>query len=119
MPPLHSGDVTCGRAYVQRTTSRSSGAGDHTGGGLGMPPTREEESKWLGNFLRIRAQIMYDDANTWRENMYRVANYEKLRLAGNFDLTGCIRTGASSAATWPGSGFTSDSGPVANLGQCP
>jgi chitosanase len=87
-------------------------------GPLANPPTRDDESKWLGNFLRIRAQIMFNDAETWRGNMYRVANYEKLRVAGNFDLTGCIQTGASSAATWPGSGFTNDRGPAVRVGTC-
>lgn len=94
-------------------------------GPLSNPPTLDEESKWLGAFLRIRAQIMYDDPSAdpgaydvWRPNMYRCANYEKLRLAKNFDLHGCITTGASSAATWPGSGFTTDPGIVEQVGDC-
>ena len=86
-------------------------AADKVAGALADPPTRADESKWLAAFLKIRAQIMYDDAQTWRANMYRVANYEKLRKDGNFDLTGCVQTGQSSAADmWPGAGFTSDPG---------
>jgi chitosanase len=92
---------------------------DKVTGPIGNPPSRDEESKWLGNFLRIRAQIMYDDPQTWRTNMYRVANYERLRKAGNLDLGGCIKTGASAAAVWPGAGFTGTGGPVASVGACP
>jgi hypothetical protein len=94
-------------------------------GPLADPPSLDDESKWLGAFLRIRAQIMYDDPSSdgrhdvWRPNMYRCANYEKLRLAKNFDLHGCIVTGASSAATFPGSNFTSDPGITAQVGACP
>jgi chitosanase len=100
------------RAMIAKTDAKT--------GPVGKPPTRQEESKWLGNFLRLRAQIMFDDAKTWRENMYRVANYEQLRLAGNFDLSGCIKTGVVTAAgIWPGAGFTTDPGPAASLGSCP
>jgi hypothetical protein len=94
-------------------------------GALSNPPTLDDESKWLGAFLRIRAQIMYDDPSSdgrhdvWRPNMYRCANYEKLRLAKNFDLKGCINTGASSAATFPGSNFTDDPGITGQVGACP
>ena len=55
-----------------------------------------------------RAQAMFDNAS-WRPNMYRVANYEKLRQADNLDLAGCIQTGAAASDMWPGSGFTTGS----------
>jgi chitosanase len=92
---------------------------DQATGAMARPPTREEESRWLGNFLRIRAQIMYDDAATWRSNMYRVANYEKLRRTGNLELGGCMKTGASAASLWPGQHFTKELGPSASVGVCP
>jgi chitosanase len=91
---------------------------DKLAGPLGASPTREQEQQWLGHFLRVRAQVMYDDAQTWRTNMYRVAAYEKLRKTGNLDLSGCIKTGVSASAMWPGTGFPKDAGPVAVLGTC-
>jgi chitosanase len=91
---------------------------DKLAGPLGTPPTREQEHQWLGHFLRVRADVMFDDPQTWRTNMYRVANYEKLRKAGNLDLSGCIKTGVSAAAMWPGTGFPKDTGPAASLGAC-
>jgi chitosanase len=91
---------------------------DAATGPLGPAPSREDESRWLGHFLRARAQIMYEDVKTWRSNMYRVANYEKLRRTGNLELVGCIKTGASAASMWPGRHFTSELGPVANVGAC-
>jgi len=92
---------------------------DQLTGALASPPTREDEQRWLGNFLRVRAQVMYGDPKNWRTNMYRVATYEKLRRTGNLDLAGCIRTGVSAASMWPGSGFPKDIGPVAAVGACP
>jgi chitosanase len=92
---------------------------DQLTGPLTTPPTRQDEERWLGNFLRVRAQLMYGDAKNWRTNMYRVATYEKLRRAGNLDLTGCIKTGVSAAAMWPGAGFPGDLGPVTAVGACP
>jgi len=92
---------------------------DQLTGALASPPTREDEQRWLGNFLRVRAQVMYGDPKNWRTNMYRVATYEKLRRSGNLDLSGCIRTGVSAAAMWPGSHFPKDIGPVAAVGACP
>jgi chitosanase len=94
------------------------GRADQLAGPLGPSPTREQEQQWLGHFLRVRAQVMYDDAQTWRTNMYRVAAYEKLRKSGNLDLSGCIKTGVSAAAMWPGTGFPKDAGPTATLGTC-
>jgi hypothetical protein len=91
---------------------------DRLTGPMGTPPTPEQESTWLGHFLRVRAHIMYADAHTWRTNMYRVAAYEKLRRAGNLDLEGCIRTGTSAAAMWPRAGFPRTPGPSAKLGNC-
>jgi len=69
---------------------------------LSDPPTAMEESAWLGAFHKIRAQIMTMHQE-WKGNIYRVATYEQLRVAGNMDFTGCVKTGAVSAATyWPG-----------------
>jgi chitosanase len=92
---------------------------DQLTGPLGTPPTRDEEQRWLGNFLHVRAQVMHTDPKNWRTNMYRVATYEKLRRSGNLDLTGCIKTGVSAASMWPGSGFPKDIGPIAAVGACP
>jgi chitosanase len=92
---------------------------DKLTGPMATPPTRADEERWLGNFLRVRAQVMYGDPKNWRTNMYRVATYEKLRRAGNFDLSGCIKTGVSAAAMWPGAGFPKDIGPVTSVGACP
>jgi chitosanase len=92
---------------------------DRLTGPLDTPPTRDQEQRWLGNFLRVRAQIMYRDPKNWRTNMYRVATYEKLRRSGNLDLAGCIKTGVSAAAIWPGAGFPRDIGPVTSVGACP
>jgi chitosanase len=92
---------------------------DRATGPIANPPTRDDESRWLGNFLRARAQVMFDDEKTWRSNMYRVANYEKLRRSGNLDLGGCIKTGASAAAMWPGRHFPTHPGPPATVGVCP
>lgn len=91
---------------------------DKATGPIGSPPTHEEEMKWLGHFLRIRAQIMFADKHTWRSNMYRVATYEKLRQGGNHALAGCIKTGVSAGAAWPDSNFTRDRGPSAKVGAC-
>jgi chitosanase len=69
---------------------------------LSDPPTAMEESAWLGAFHKIRAQIM-SMHHEWKSNIYRVATYEQLRVAGDMDFTGCVKTGAVSAATyWPG-----------------
>jgi chitosanase len=89
---------------------------DKLTGAMANPPTLEDESRWLGNFHRLRAKAMYDDAKAWRENMYRVALYEKLRLARNFELAGCIRTGQPASAYW--SPATSDPGPIKAIGTC-
>jgi chitosanase len=91
---------------------------DQLSGPIAQSPTRTDESRWLGNFLRVRAQIMADDAKTWRSNMYRVANYEKLRRAGNLDLNGCIKTGASAALLWPGAHYFTQPGPSSTVGAC-
>jgi hypothetical protein len=88
-------------------------------GPIANPPNRVDEDIWLGNFLRVWAQSMYEASQIWRNNMFRVANYEKLRKAGNFDLTGCLSTGASPAAAWAGSGYPADPGPTAQVGTCP
>jgi chitosanase len=92
---------------------------DQLTGPLATPPTRDQEQRWLANFLRVRAELMYGDAKNWRTNMYRVALYEKLRRSGNLDLAGCIKTGVSAAAMWPGAGFPKDTGPIATVGACP
>jgi hypothetical protein len=82
---------------------------------LSPMPTREEESKWLGAFHSIRAHIM-DNYDEWKNNNYRVALYEKLRLAGNLDVTGCVDTNGAKASTyWPG--LSSASAPSSNV--CP
>jgi hypothetical protein len=90
---------------------------DKMTGALANPPTVDDESKWLGNFHKIRAKIMYDDAETWRGNMYRVANYEKIRLEKNYDLAACIRTGQVAANKY-WSPATGDPGPAKNIGPC-
>ena len=69
---------------------------------LSDPPTLKEESDWLGAFHKIRAQIM-TTRHEWKSNIYRVATYEQLRIAGNMDFTGCVKTGDVSASTyWSG-----------------
>jgi chitosanase len=69
---------------------------------LSNPPTAMEESTWLGAFHKIRAQIMTMHKE-WKGNIYRVATYEQLRVAGNMDFTGCVKTGSVSASTyWTG-----------------
>jgi chitosanase len=93
-------------------------AADKATGPIGNPPSLEEERRWLGNFLQVRARIMFNDEPTWRSNMYRLATYEKLRRTGNLSLDGCIKTGVSAAAMWPGTGYPKDAGPRASLGIC-
>jgi hypothetical protein len=92
---------------------------DQLTGPMASPPSRADESRWLASFLRVRAGIMAEDAKTWRLNMYRVANYEKLRRAGNLDLGGCIKTGASAALLWPGAHYFAHPGPSSAIGSCP
>jgi chitosanase len=58
------------------------------------PPALAEEDGWLKAFLAIRLKIMQNDP-TWRSNTYRVTTYEKLRAAGNWDLSQCIVTDSS------------------------
>lgn len=82
---------------------------------LSAAPTREEENNWLGAFHTIRAKIM-TTRNEWRGNIYRVALYERLRRAGNFDVTGCVNTaGAKASDYWPG--LPGNTAPSANV--CP
>ncbi len=82
---------------------------DAQAGALGNPPTIADEDKWLAAFLYVRATIMKNDS-TWRTNTYRCANYEKLRLAKNWDLGACILTNAQSSTYW--SGYPSGSSSV-------
>jgi hypothetical protein len=52
----------------------------------------------------------------WKNNNYRVALYEKLRLAGTFDVPGCVSTGGVKASDyWPG--LSSEAAPSSNV--CP
>jgi len=74
---------------------------DAQAGALANPPTMADEDKWLAAFLYVRATIMKNDS-TWRTNTYRCANYEKLRLAKNWDLGACILTNAQSSTYWSG-----------------
>jgi len=64
---------------------------DKLTGPLGAPPTLDDESKWLKNFLVVRDGIMKQYPE-WAGNRYRVSTYEKLRAAGNWDLSACIVT---------------------------
>ncbi len=69
---------------------------------LSNPPTATEESAWLGAFHKIRANIM-DKYPEWKDNNYRVATYEMIRLSGDMDFKNCVVTDAKSAADyWPG-----------------
>lgn len=69
---------------------------------LSNPPTAAEESAWLGAFHKIRATIM-DNYPEWKDNNYRVATYEMIRLSGDMDFKNCVDAGAKSAADyWPG-----------------
>ncbi len=69
---------------------------------LSDPPTAAEESAWLGAFHKIRATIM-NNYPEWKDNNYRVATYEMIRLSGDMDFKNCVDAGAKSAADyWPG-----------------
>jgi hypothetical protein len=96
-------------------------ASDMTGP-MSDPPTMDDEDKWLGNFHKVRAKVMYDgtkdDPLTWRDNMYRIAHYEKFRRDKNFGLTGCLKTGQVAASAYF-SPATNDKGTAHNVGTCP
>ena len=72
--------------------------------GLKSAPTtalsRTRESAWLGAFLARRVATLQADP-TWRDAVDRVAVYEQMRRAGNFDLSAAIHTTASSKALFP------------------
>jgi hypothetical protein len=67
---------------------------DQMTGAMADPPTLQDEDKWLDNFLTIRDGIMKKYPE-WAGNRYRVSTYQKLRAAGNWDLTKCIVTDSS------------------------
>lgn len=116
---LYDAQINQGEADPKTGVKAMMAKADAMAGMLSSPPTRDQESAWLGAFLKIRAQVMYDDAATWRGDMFRTAEYEKLRKDGNFDLTGCINIGTVSASQmWPGSGFTTGKAGGAKVGAC-
>jgi hypothetical protein len=117
---IYDAQINQGEADPSTGVKAMMAKADAMAGNLATPPTRDDESKWLGAFLKIRAKVMYDDAATWRGDMFRTAEYEKLRKDGNFDLAGCIKIGTVSANdVWPGSGFTSGKADGASVGACP
>lgn len=69
--------------------------------------TLAQESTWLKAFLGIRAALLKSDS-TWADSEDRVANYEALRQAGNWDLSKPITTSAKATKLY-GSGYK-DSG---------
>ena len=72
------------------------------------PLTLAQESAWLHAFLLRRLATLKADP-TWAQAVDRAAEYEALRLAGNFDLGAAIVTDAKAVTMFPGKGYT-DSG---------
>ncbi len=73
------------------------------------PLSRQAESAWLAAFLTRRVKTLQADA-TWRDAVDRVATYEQMRRAGDFDLAGPIRTNAKAKTLFPAVAGLSDSG---------
>jgi chitosanase len=113
---LYDAQINMGETDPKFGVVKMMSLADAQAGALANPPTMADESKWLGAFLQIRANIMRNDP-TWKTNTYRCANYEKLRLAGNFDLSACILTNAQSSTYW--SGYPSGSSSVFKIVTSP
>lgn len=78
------------------------------------PLSQADESKLLQAFLTYRAGILQADS-TWRQDIDRLAVYEKERQAGNFDLSKPLTTDAHASTYWPNLGATSSGLPVCTL----
>jgi chitosanase len=79
------------------------------------PLSTNAESKWLHAFLLRRVKMLSADS-TWRDAVDRVAVYEKLRVAGDFELASAITTDAKAKALFPGVSGLIDSGyPVCTI----
>jgi chitosanase len=96
---INHGDDGVSDLAKQATTDAGAGSGARTLG---------QESAWLAAFLARRVALLKSDA-TWAQSVDRVANYEALRLAKNFDLSQAIETNAKAATLYPGQGLA-DSG---------
>jgi chitosanase len=85
-----------------------------------------EESAWLQAFHKHRTALIHS-SGAWRAAIARGANYERMRLEKNFELTLKIVTDARASDVFPGNGYPSNGyqaciinpdGSVSGIPQC-